>query len=148
MQWGWRAYKETAFDGVPELALGSITTRGSLSLHALMLSISPKSPSLQILPIAPNLAPKRCKYFFQPLFYYGNHDARVAVCSVVRQSARGGSPTPRSRPCRCCLVNDAVETRVSIPREFLSESLSLVMIERGSALARAMRASSINRETT
>ena len=64
MQWGWRAYKETAFDGVPELALGSITTRGSLSLHALMLSISPKSPSLQILPIA-----RRCKFFFQPLFY-------------------------------------------------------------------------------
>ena len=50
---GWRAYNESsAFDGVPELAFGSITTKGSLSLHALMLSASPKCPSLQMLPIA------------------------------------------------------------------------------------------------
>ena len=48
----------SAFDGGAERACDSITTRCSMSLppHALMLSCSPKCPSLQILPIVPRRA--------------------------------------------------------------------------------------------
>ena len=48
----------SAFDGGAERACDSSTTRCSMSLppHALMLSCSPKCPSLQILPIVPRRA--------------------------------------------------------------------------------------------